>query len=110
MLNVKNIKNNLFVSVIFVLLMVTMVNFSSIAQQKLEITNGPISDWDYISSGEEWEPLTTITHIGVLRGSFYEMGFQYGERAAYGTAQNSDVEWGKSLESCDNSVEEVKLD
>jgi len=99
-------KSILFLMIVCIL--IVSVSSCVLAQEKQVLTGEKIGPWDYISSGEEWEPLTTVTHLGVLKGSFYEMGFQYGQRAAYGTAKNADIEWSKSLKSCENSVEEVK--
>ena len=64
--------------------------------------------WEQVASGEEWEPIVRTTWIGVLQGSFYEMGFQYGERAAKDIRANTEIEWPKSVKSCDGSIEEVK--
>jgi len=57
--------------------------------------------WKAIGSGEEW--LLPFPHrtasIGLLRGTWYEMGKQYGERAAYDILKNTDTEWERSVDS-----------
>ena len=104
----RNMKKRSTLVLMIVCLLIVSISYCVLAQEKQVLTGEKIGPWDYISSGEEWEPVTTTTYLGVLKGSFYEMGFQYGQRAAYGTTENSDAVWAECLESCDNSIKEVK--
>ena len=92
-----------------VCILIVSISYGVLAQEKQDLEGKEFGPWDYISSGEEWEPVTTVTNIGVLRGSFYEIGFQYGQRVPYGTSYNADVEWSKSLAKYE-TVEAVKAE
>jgi len=72
------------------------------------LTTTAVADWPAVKSGEEWQPFGRTMWIGVLKGSFYDMGFQYGERAAYDIRTNTDYEWASCLKVLSESKEELK--
>ena len=69
---------------------------------------GEVGPFDYIAGGEEWDPVVRTTWIGSLKGSFYEMGFQYGERADLDILRNSDMEWVLCKKAVGGSVADLK--
>ena len=73
------------------------------------VTSTTMADvgWQTVS-GEEWEPITRTTWLGVLKGSWHEMGFQYGERAAYDIRANTDLQWSSTLSAIGGSSDELK--
>ena len=54
-------------------------------------------DWSCVGSGENWAPFASNHWLGVIKGSFYEMGSQYGERGAFDILINTDADWKSSL-------------
>jgi hypothetical protein len=69
------------------------------------IVHGQNTSWKDVGSGEKWEPFGRTTWIGVLKGSFYQMGVQYGERAAYDIRTNTDYEWPSCVKVCGSAKE-----
>lgn len=64
--------------------------------------------WEVVGLGVDYEPVTSVAWIGILKGSWYEMGYQYGERGAYDILFNTDMNWDASVKAYNGSVSEVK--